>query len=578
MPRQAGISAKISGDAKPLKAALDASLKDTQAWVNKIVGINAQAQRSYNSLAFSGPTARGKSPIQMLADEDARAWARRMSDTDRRSRAWGRNLKANTGDALLQVAQAADDAQYGLRGVINNIPGIVQSLGGKAGIAGTLAAIAIIWVQLQKAGWDKILGRDKIDEAKNALEKLNEKLKQVEATGAKESLEGTAAAAAALAEAVRTVESAFSESLAAMSQTAALQKELFSAQANLVAARGSNDPVAGVVATSEAQMDAAEKAHKATVDQWHAERAAYSDRAAALAKFADEQEAAAAEARATADAVGMDAGADPFLKRSARNRADAAEVDAAKAREAANEADRVSVREQARLGREIMNARKVHELEMEAMRIRAAKEVEKAEQEVLEKAEQQSKAQIEAAKAADEKRKSEAASAELQRKRTLEAEREAILQIKINRAKAEGNQEEVRRLEKERAFQNNRDRLIDAGMDPARASRAARQIVDSEDEASGGRGRRRRRSFGVDDVKRYQRGSLRGDLDAYIGPIGNGGRWDSGAERRAHTQQTRSVQAAAEDRQLAEIAKSLKAIEQNTEGLQKTKSEPLRRS
>jgi len=46
---------------------------------------------------------------------------------------------------LLAISRAADDLQYGLRGVINNIEGIVTGLGGGAALAGgfTLAAIAI---------------------------------------------------------------------------------------------------------------------------------------------------------------------------------------------------------------------------------------------------------------------------------------------------------------------------------------------------------------------------------------------------------------------------------------------------
>lgn len=46
---------------------------------------------------------------------------------------------------MLQLSRAVDDMQYGLRGVINNIEGIVTGFGGSAGIAGaaTIAAVAI---------------------------------------------------------------------------------------------------------------------------------------------------------------------------------------------------------------------------------------------------------------------------------------------------------------------------------------------------------------------------------------------------------------------------------------------------
>lgn len=48
-------------------------------------------------------------------------------------------------DGLLQLSRAVDDAQYGLRGVINNVEGVARGLGVGAGVAGmaTMAAVAI---------------------------------------------------------------------------------------------------------------------------------------------------------------------------------------------------------------------------------------------------------------------------------------------------------------------------------------------------------------------------------------------------------------------------------------------------
>lgn len=52
---------------------------------------------------------------------------------------------AGTAQSLLQISRAFDDAQYGLRGVLNNVEGIAMSLGMGAGVAGaaTIAAVAI---------------------------------------------------------------------------------------------------------------------------------------------------------------------------------------------------------------------------------------------------------------------------------------------------------------------------------------------------------------------------------------------------------------------------------------------------
>ncbi len=44
---------------------------------------------------------------------------------------------------FLMFSQAVEDAQYGLRGVLNNIPGIVMSFGGGAGLAGVVSLAAV---------------------------------------------------------------------------------------------------------------------------------------------------------------------------------------------------------------------------------------------------------------------------------------------------------------------------------------------------------------------------------------------------------------------------------------------------
>lgn len=45
--------------------------------------------------------------------------------------------------ALLMFSQAAEDAQYGIRGVLNNVPGLVMALGGGMGLAGAVSIAAV---------------------------------------------------------------------------------------------------------------------------------------------------------------------------------------------------------------------------------------------------------------------------------------------------------------------------------------------------------------------------------------------------------------------------------------------------
>lgn len=79
-------------------------------------------------------------------------------------------LGGNIGQAALQASYFFDDMQYGIRGVMNNIPMLITSLGMGAGIAGVISIAATAAVFL----WDKFSGaeeaKEKTDEAKTAME------------------------------------------------------------------------------------------------------------------------------------------------------------------------------------------------------------------------------------------------------------------------------------------------------------------------------------------------------------------------------------------------------------------------
>lgn len=71
------------------------------------------------------------------------------------ARTFGRN--GDAGMAMLQFAQLADDAQYGIRGILNNIPGLAMSLGRGAGLAGVVSILALAAYGVYE-NWDKIQG------------------------------------------------------------------------------------------------------------------------------------------------------------------------------------------------------------------------------------------------------------------------------------------------------------------------------------------------------------------------------------------------------------------------------------
>ncbi len=74
----------------------------------------------------------------------------------------------NAGMAVLQFSQAFEDAQYGIRGVVNNIPGLVMSLGGGMGLAGVVSVGAVVISQLvERLG---LLGKSTKDVSKEIEE------------------------------------------------------------------------------------------------------------------------------------------------------------------------------------------------------------------------------------------------------------------------------------------------------------------------------------------------------------------------------------------------------------------------
>jgi hypothetical protein len=68
-----------------------------------------------------------------------------------------KGMSANLGRSALEASRAIEDLQYGIGGVVNNIPGLVSALGGGAGAmaAFSLGAVAIAQVAKQ---WQTLMG------------------------------------------------------------------------------------------------------------------------------------------------------------------------------------------------------------------------------------------------------------------------------------------------------------------------------------------------------------------------------------------------------------------------------------
>jgi hypothetical protein len=83
----------------------------------------------------------------------------------------------NVGRAALEGSRAMEDLQYGIGGVLNNIPGLITMLGGPAGLAAAISLAAVAATQLVKH-WDEITTAFK---TKNAFPEMTGDVHELEA-------------------------------------------------------------------------------------------------------------------------------------------------------------------------------------------------------------------------------------------------------------------------------------------------------------------------------------------------------------------------------------------------------------
>lgn len=89
----------------------------------------------------------------------------------------------NMGQGMLQVAYFMDDVQYGIKGLLNNIPGLVIGFGGGAGLAGALSlatlAGAKLYEWLSSTEEKSVDLTKKLEEEREAFKKLKEEVGEI---------------------------------------------------------------------------------------------------------------------------------------------------------------------------------------------------------------------------------------------------------------------------------------------------------------------------------------------------------------------------------------------------------------
>jgi len=284
-------------------------------------------------------------------EDAAKAWGIRMARTTAGAGAgMGKGMGGSM--ALLEFSRAAEDAQYGIRGVLNNIPGLAMALGGGAGLAGAASLAAVAIATLGKRTYDFVTNAKGIKEATDEMGRLDEKLKAAQARNAKQSLEGTAEGAQKLKGALAEANAEFADGNAKLAASVALSKQAADATHDLERAR----IAASDIPEAEKILLQLELEKKATIEAMEAERA----RLEQSIRLHQQRFDAARRARDVAQADMEEAGP---VTREAKTR------DLEKAQAALDEID--NTREQTTLTNQLLQLEGTGKKRLEAMEIEA---------------------------------------------------------------------------------------------------------------------------------------------------------------------------------------------------------------
>jgi hypothetical protein len=190
----------------------------------------------------------------------------------------------SSAQGFLMLAQAAQDAQYGFAGVVNNIPGIITGLGMGAGVAGVVS-MAAVGVQVLTKNVD-IFGTEAAKATKEANELRNELMDSANAAFmAAKSAEQNAEAERLLAEEVKKSDDAYKSAinsineshrakisdLDATSQLIAATQQLTQAQIDLAEARKEITPEEATRRRNLTQIQGAEERQRISEQMMQAE-------------------------------------------------------------------------------------------------------------------------------------------------------------------------------------------------------------------------------------------------------------------------------------------------------------------
>jgi hypothetical protein len=118
----------------------------------------------------------------------------------------------NGGMAMLEMSRAFEDAQYGISGVLNNIPGLLMSLGAGAGLTGIVSAAAVgVSILAKNFGGVDPAAKEAASAAKEHIKTLRDEIKDLQVELRVLEVGAERAAMEAQASAVQAAQAAFLE-------------------------------------------------------------------------------------------------------------------------------------------------------------------------------------------------------------------------------------------------------------------------------------------------------------------------------------------------------------------------------
>ncbi len=219
---QVGIEIKTTGDPKGARITEDA-LEEVEEAARKV-------RQELDKIDGIDPVV--KKQIQGVADSMDRAAVsgRKLAAAKNQTATSSRN----SGLAVLEFSRAVEDAQYGIRGVLNNIPQLVLLMGGGGGLAGVISLAAVGLSTLFSA-----LGstEEKLGDTKEETSELVDKFRQLEDAANQARYESFVASLDEINNKLEVQNTAFKNSIELMSLHQEQALKVAAAQANLERAR-----------------------------------------------------------------------------------------------------------------------------------------------------------------------------------------------------------------------------------------------------------------------------------------------------------------------------------------------------